>query len=182
MLYLFNKVNIIDTYFYNLIISMKCNFVTNFMKFITFFASTKFILGIVIILFIVSLFKGKLPLIMNWLILGEVVINNIVKVIVKRDRPILINMVTETTYSFPSGHTMVSVVFYGFIIYLVSKLKIDKKYKYIINVCLTILIILIMLSRIYLGAHYFSDVIAGACLSTTYLLIIIDILERRNLL
>ena len=42
---------------------------------------------------------------------------------------------------------------------------------------LSLLIILIMMSRIYLGAHYFSDVIAGASLATSYLLLLIDILE-----
>lgn len=182
MLYLFNRVNFLDTFVYDVIITLKSNSFTSFMKFITFFASTKFITVIVIILFIVSLFKGKLLLIINWIILGEVFINNILKVIIKRERPTLINLVTETTYSFPSGHTMVAVVFYGFLIYLINKTKLEKMYKYIINSLLTILIILIMVSRIYLGAHYFSDVMAGACLATSYLLLMIKILERRNIL
>lgn len=182
MLYLFNGVNFLDTFVYDLIINLKSDIFTNFMKFITFFASTKFITVIVIILFIISLFKGKLPLIINWIILGEVFINNILKVIIKRERPTLINLVTETTYSFPSGHTMVAVVFYGFLIYLINKTKLEKMYKYIINSLLTILIILIMVSRIYLGTHYFSDVMAGACLATSYLLLMIEILERRNIL
>lgn len=182
MLYLFNGVNFLDTFVYDVIITLKSNSFTSFMKFITFFASTKFITVIVIILFIVSLFKGKLLLIINWIILGEVFINNILKVIIKRERPTLINLVTETTYSFPSGHTMVAVVFYGFLIYLINKTKLEKMYKYIINSLLTILIILIMVSRIYLGAHYFSDVMAGACLATSYLLLMIKILERRNIL
>ena len=160
MLYLFNGVNFLDTFVYDLIINLKSDIFTNFMKFITFFASTKFITVIVIILFI----------------------NNILKVIIKRERPTLINLVTETTYSFPSGHTMVAVVFYGFLIYLINKTKLEKIYKYIINSLLTILIILIMVSRIYLGAHYFSDVMAGACLATSYLILMIDILERRNIL
>ena len=182
MINLFNRVNFLDTFVYDVIITLKSNSFTSFMKFITFFASTKFITVIVIILFIVSLFKGKLLLIINWIILGEVFINNILKVIIKRERPTLINLVTETTYSFPSGHTMVAVVFYGFLIYLINKTKLEKMYKYIINSLLTILIILIMVSRIYLGAHYFSDVMAGACLATSYLLLMIEILERRNIL
>ena len=182
MLYLFNGVNFLDTFVYDVIITLKSNSFTSFMKFITFFASTKFITVIVIILFIISLFKGKLLLIINWIILGEVFINNILKVIIKRERPTLINLVTETTYSFPSGHTMVAVVFYGFLIYLINKTKLEKMYKYIINGLLTILIILIMVSRIYLGAHYFSDVMAGACLATSYLLLMLEILERRNIL
>ena len=121
MLYLFNRVNFLDNFVYDLIISFKSNWFTNFMKYITFLASTKFITCIVILLFILSLFKGKLPLIINWIILGEVVINNIIKVLVRRERPIIINMVTENTFSFPSGHTMAAVVFYGFLIYLIRK-------------------------------------------------------------
>lgn len=182
MLYLFNKVNFLDTFIYDLIISLKSNSFTKFMKFITFLASTKFITSIVILLFILSFFKGKLPLIINWIILGEVFINNIIKVLVRRERPIIINMVTENTFSFPSGHTMAAVVFYGFLIYLIKKSKLDKKYKILVSIILSLLIILIMMSRIYLGAHYFSDVIAGASLATSYLLLLIDILERRNVL
>ena len=182
MLYLFNRVNLLDTFIYDLIISFKSNWFTKFMKYITFLASTKFITCIVILLFILSLFKGKLPLIINWIILGEVVINNIIKVLVRRERPIIINMVTENTFSFPSGHTMAAVVFYGFLIYLIRKSKLDKKYKILVSIILSLLIILIMMSRIYLGAHYFSDVIAGASLATSYLLLMVGILERRNVL
>lgn len=182
MLYLFNRVNFLDNFIYDLIICLKSNGFTKFMKIITFFASTKFITSIVILLFILSFFKGKLPLIINWIILGEVFINNIIKVLVRRDRPIIINMVTENTFSFPSGHTMAAVVFYGFLIYLIKKSKLDKKYKILVNIILSLLIILIMMSRIYLGAHYFSDVIAGASLATSYLLLMVDILERRNVL
>ena len=182
MLYLFNRVNLLDTFIYDLIISFKSNSFTKFMKFITFLASTKFITSIVILLFILSFFKGKLPLIINWIILGEVFINNIIKVLVRRERPIIINMVTENTFSFPSGHTMAAVVFYGFLIYLIKKSKLDKKYKILVSIILSLLIILIMMSRIYLGAHYFSDVIAGASLATSYLLLLIDMLERRNVL
>lgn len=179
IMYLTNHVNFIDTTIYELIIKLKSDSFTKFMKFITFFASTKFITSIVIILFIISLFKGKLPLIVNWIILGEMLINNIIKVIIKRDRPTLINLVTETTYSFPSGHTMIAVVLYGLLIYLCNKSNINKKFKIIFTVLFTILIILIMMSRIYLGAHFFSDVIAGACLAMCYLLLMISIFERR---
>lgn len=178
-MYLTNHVNFIDTTIYELIIKLKSDSFTKFMKFITFFASTKFITSIVIILFIISLFKGKLPLIINWIIFGEMLINNIIKVIIKRDRPTLINLVTETTYSFPSGHTMIAVVLYGLLIYLCNKSNINKKFKIIFSVLFTILIILIMMSRIYLGAHFFSDVIAGACLAMCYLLLMISIFERR---
>lgn len=182
LLYLTNNVNSIDNIFYKLIISIKSDTTTNLMKFITFFGSTKFILSLMIVLFIFYFVKkNKMYIIINFLILGEALINNIIKIIIGRERPSLINMVTETTYSFPSGHTMVAVTLYGFVMYLIMKSNLDKKIKYIFNLCLSLLILLIIISRIYLGAHYFSDVIAGLFLAFAYLLLCIDILERKNL-
>lgn len=181
-LYLLNRLEFIDSFVYELIIGIKSDVTTKFMKFITFFASTKFIVGVVIFLFILSIFKGSFPLIFNFVIILESVINSIVKLLVKRARPSLINLVIETTYSFPSGHTMAAVVLYGLIIYLINKTKINKNLKIAINILLITLIILIMVSRIYLGVHFFSDVFAGLFLGLSYLLIMIDILERRKLI
>lgn len=182
VLYLSNNLNIIDTVIYNNIIKFKTTTLTNFMKIITFFASTKFIFCLVIIFFIISLFKKKIPFIINGLIIGETLLNNIIKIIVKRDRPTLINLVTETSYSFPSGHTMAAVVFYGFLIYLILKSNINKPIKILSISVLSIIIILIMVSRIYLGVHYFSDVLAGMFLSISYLLTMITILEKKEIL
>ena len=183
VMYLVNRIGVIDSFVYDLVILLKSDFNTTFMKFITFFASTKFILAVLLFMLMMYIFKKKkLYLITVLLIVGEVVLNNIVKLVVRRDRPELINLVKETSYSFPSGHTMVSVVFYGFLIYLISKTKYSKKVKVILYILLVTLIFLIMMSRIYLGVHYFSDVFAGLFLGLAYLLIIITILERRKLL
>ena len=153
------------------------------MLFITHLASTIFIIMIMFI-FLCKYFlsKKKIYLITDILILGEAVINNLLKLIIGRERPTLINLVTETSYSFPSGHTMVAVVLYGFLIYLVSKSKMNKYLKITINSLLIVLIMLIMMSRIYLGAHFASDVFAGLSLSIAYLIFIIDLLERRKLI
>ena len=155
---------------------------TNIMKFITFFGSTKFIIFLMILFLLISIRIKKIPIIINVIILGEVLLNNIVKIIVRRDRPKLINLVEEKTFSFPSGHTMVSVVLYGFLIYLINKSKINNKLKCLLISLLSILILLIMISRIYLGAHYFSDVLAGLSLALAYLLIIINFIERKKLI
>lgn len=182
-LYLTNYINRFDEFFYSLIISYKSLSMTNFMRFITFFASTKFIFTFMIIFLLIYFFKKKkLFLIFDIIILGEVIINNSIKLLVGRERPIIINLVTETSYSFPSGHTMVAVVFYGFLIYIINKLKLSKLLKVISIILLSIFIILIMISRIYLGVHFASDVFGGMCLSIAYLIFMIMILERKNYL
>lgn len=183
ILYLTNNINIFDEFFYNIIIKLKSNSFTKFVLLITSLASTKFIIILMIIfLCIFFITKKKIYLITDILIIGEVIINNVLKLIVGRERPELIKLVTETSYSFPSGHTMVAVVLYGFIIYLVNKSNINNILKKLITSILIMLIILIMMSRIYLGVHFASDVFAGMCLSIAYLLIVINLLERRKLL
>ena len=182
LLYITGVVNNIDNIMYKFIISIKNDYVTSFMKFITFFASTYFILFLMSVFFILSFFKGKIFNIINLLIVGDVIINRGVKVIVRRERPILINLVTEKSFSFPSGHTMVAVTLYGFIIYLINKSNLSKKFKIILNFGLILLILLILISRIYLGVHYFSDVIAGLFLALAYLIFIVRVLERKNIL
>ena len=64
---------------------------------------------------------------------------------------------------------MVATGFYGFLIYLIYKEVKNKKIKYPLIVFLSILILLIGISRIYLGAHYATDVIGGWIIGAVYL-------------
>ena len=182
LLYKLDLINIIDNSVYNFIIGIKSRNMTSIMKIITFFASTKFIIFILLLLLLLSIKYKKIPILINIVVIIEILINNLVKIIVRRDRPKLINLVTEKSFSFPSGHTMVSVTLYGFIIYLILKSNINKKLKYLLISLLSVLTILIMISRIYLGAHFFSDVFGGLCLALAYLITTIDIIERKKLL
>ena len=182
-LYLTDNINGIDNYFSNLIISLRSADFTKFFIFITFLAGTKFVIIMMLLFVIIYIIRKKnIFLIFNMIITGEVILNNVIKILIGRERPSILHLVVETSYSFPSGHAMVSVVMYGFLIYLINKTNINKYLKLFLDGLLIVLIFLIMMSRIYLGAHYFSDVIAGASLATSYLLLLIDILERRNVL
>ena len=108
----------------------------------------------------------------------EVVLNYIIKHIIRRSRPVGFRLVKQGGYSFPSGHTMVSVAFYGFLIYLIYKRVKNKYLKITLITLLSILIFMIGCSRIYLGVHYTSDVLAGFSLSIAYLIIYISIVNR----
>ena len=90
--------------------------------------------------------------------IGQVVLN-ILKVVFQRPRP-----KTEMyvfSYSFPSGHVFSATVIYGFCIYLTFRFINNATIKWIVSALLSLLILLIGFSRIYLGVHWFSDTLAG---------------------
>lgn len=163
-----------NRYFDNYIIGLfkyKSDILTNIMKTITFLGSALSIILLTVLLIIVVKGKrNKILILINVIVIT--LLNQLLKNTFQRERPID-SIIEETGYSFPSGHSMVSMAFYGFLIYLVYKSNI--KYKGLIIGLLSVLIVLIGISRIYLGVHYPTDVIGGFTLSLSYLLLFIDI-------
>ena len=91
---------------------------------------------------------------------GGVLINQVMKLFFAKPRPKLWHrLITETSFSFPSGHAVGSMVVYGFIAYILAKEM--QQHKHIIYATASLLIIAIGLSRLYLGVHYPTDIIAG---------------------
>ena len=105
-------------------------------------------------------------------------LNLLLKNIVQRPRPDEYRMIAETGYSFPSGHSMISMAFYGYLIYLISKHFKNKKLKTFLIIALSMLIISIGTSRIYIGVHYTSDVLAGFAISISYLIIYTSVAKK----
>lgn len=158
----------IDWFVYHLVQNLKCDFMTSFFKLCSNLGSTWFYVILVLLLVI---FKNKKDIWVGIHLLIIQGINRFIKALVKRARPPQIyHLVHETNYSFPSGHSMSAMAGYGLLIIEVQKSSL--KYKTIIKIFLAIMIFLIGLSRIYLGVHYFSDVIGGFLLSLSYLLFI----------
>ena len=106
------------------------------------------------------------------------ILNILLKNIVQRPRPTEYRMISETGYSFPSGHSMVSMAFYGFLIYLIYKNIKNTKLKWSLIIILSFLIVAIGTSRIYLGVHYTSDVLAGFMISISYLVIYTSVIKK----
>ena len=163
-----------NKYFDNYIINLfkyKSDILTNIMKIITFLGrALSIILLTVLLIIVVKGKRNKILILIN--VIVTTLLNQLLKNVFQRGRPID-SIIEESGYSFPSGHSMVSMAFYGFLIYLVHKSNI--KYKGLIVGLLSVLIVLIGISRIYLGVHYPTDVIGGFTLSLSYLLLFIDI-------
>ena len=104
-------------------------------------------------------------------------VNQILKHIFVRPRPNELRLIEENGYRFPSGQAMASTAFYGLLIIFAFRHIENRKIRNSICVGLSILIVLIDLSRIYVGVHYASDVIAGSCLSISYLIILMRLIE-----
>ena len=155
----------------------KFNVSTPIAKFITNFGGAIFVISLTTILFFVI--KDKkigISIITN---LGIVtILNQIIKFIMQRPRPTEFRIIEETGYSFPAGHSMVSLAFYGYLIYLIYKYVKNKYVKWISIVLLGILICSIGISRIYLGVHYTSDVLGGFLISVSYLVIYISAVNK----
>jgi undecaprenyl-diphosphatase len=93
---------------------------------------------------------------------GSIVLNNMLKLWFARPRPEVFERLTHTaSSSFPSGHAMSATVCYGTVAYLVIRLQKRHWSRVLTGIAATILIIAICTTRMYLGVHYPSDVIAG---------------------
>jgi undecaprenyl-diphosphatase len=92
---------------------------------------------------------------------GAQLLNDILKDLFQRTRPAPVaGLILAQQFSFPSGHAMVSAAFYLFVAYLGWRL-LRGRWRYVLSGGLVVLILLIGISRLYLDAHYFTDVVAG---------------------
>ena len=153
------------------------DFATPIAKFITNFGGAIFLITLTIgLLVLIKNKKIGISIFSNLVIVT--ILNQLLKAILQRPRPTEYRIVEETGYSFPSGHSMVSMAFYGYLIYLIYKYVKNKYIKWISIVLLSILVCSIGISRIYLGVHYTSDVLGGFLISMSYLVIYISAVNK----
>lgn len=172
-----------DNFIYNIISKLSVlKTSTPFFKFITFFGGTIFLISLTIIMFFIFMFlfkDKKLAIIFVINSLFSALLNLLLKNIIQRPRPIGFRLIEISGYSFPSGHSMSSLAIYGFFIYLIfNKIK-NKPLKWSLISFLSLLILTIGISRIYLGVHFATDVIAGLLTSLSSLIIIFSIFKDK---
>lgn len=174
-----DSINTFDNFIYNYIRKFISPSATSFFKIITEFGNFTVMIPIIIIFYLFNRDKSfNRYFTIN--LVSVFLSNFIVKSIIRRDRPIDINLIIENGFSFPSGHSMVSFAFYGFLIYYLYHTDLKKPVKYGLMTLLGFIILLIGLSRIYLGVHYASDVLGGFLLAFIYLVIYIKFIYKRE--
>lgn len=179
ILVIFGYTSTFDDGIYNIVRSVSCSSLDSFFIIITNLGGHKFV--IIATLFLIILFRNKYSILLGFLISNSAITNFIIKISIKRPRPDVLKLVHQGGYSFPSGHTMIAFALYGFLIYVVIKKVKNKILKYGLITIFGLIILLIGISRIYVGVHYASDVLGGAILSLLEVLFIIRYADKKIL-
>lgn len=137
--------------------------ILSIMKFISFIGSEKFLLPVTAMVIAYTLIKknyyvSKLLLIST---LGSYLLNYLLKQVFHRVRPLVFFLVNQGGYSYPSGHSMVTMTLYSTIAFLLGKKVEDSRNKKLIHIIAFVMICLMGISRLYLGVHWPTDVIGG---------------------
>lgn len=105
----------------------------------------------------------------------------ILKNIIGRHRPpTFMALVSETSASFPSGHSIAAISFYGFLIFFFNRNISNKSVKNLLNCICVTMIVLAGLARVYLGAHWPSDVLASYILGIIWLFFVISVINNKT--
>ncbi len=133
-----------------------------FFRIITEFGYTYFVIFIILLMGVIWKFRSK-----TWFFAGTILVSwclqQLVKALANRPRPDeTLWWMTETSSSFPSGHSItVACVFVLLAYFIITSPTVKKWVKYLIGVLSDSAIVLVPLSRLILGVHYFTDVLAG---------------------
>lgn len=159
-----NNLKNFDDSVFDFIISRRTPFLTEYFTFVTDLGDAQGYIIIIALSTLLSVFvfkKWKYFLQIVFVMAISSLSNLVLKRFINRARPDLEHLVTVESLSYPSGHAMAAMAFYGFVAYLFYKFKIRKAIKYPVIFILGALILSIGVSRIYLGVHYPSDIIGG---------------------
>ena len=179
LIYVFGDLSPIDNFIYKLVISFKTPAITHFLTVVTHIGGVIGIIALIIILFIIDRKKGFYFL----LNIGFVnLINQGLKFLFARPRPDeSLRLIKETGYSYPSGHTMNAIASCGLIVFFILTSKLPKKKKHMYSGLIVIFMCFIPLSRVYLGVHYFTDILAGASVSLIWLVFYTEYIKKKDI-
>ena len=151
------------------------------MLFITFLGKHQFLVPAnLLLIFYFLLIQNQ-----NWfsiriltIALSSLVLMLLLKYLFQRKRPLSPLLKAAKGLSFPSGHAIMSVTFYGTLLYILLHTVDIEWLKYLLTIVLVLLILLIGYSRVYLRVHYASDVLAGFIIGILWLWISLAVLNQ----
>lgn len=156
---------------------------TSFMKAVSFAGNHLFLIPAnLFVIGLALIYKRKdIALAFLFIALSSLLLNTGLKELFSRPRPLDPMVPGITNYSFPSGHALMGVAFFGLLIW-VSGREISRKDLRMASISLLVLLLLLIgFSRVYLRVHYPSDVIAGYCIGIAWLWIAFRLLARTGI-
>lgn len=147
--------------------------VYTFFRWVTELGSQSFVIPFTIIMVVVLAIIMRdwlTPLTFGLGVLGTHLINTVMKGLVARERPSISALLNAEGHSFPSGHATISMVCYGFLMFLIVRKLKDSRKVFWIQAGFALLIFLIGISRFFINVHYLTDVVAGFTLGFLCLL------------
>ncbi|MDP2651866.1 MAG: phosphatase PAP2 family protein, partial [bacterium] len=166
-----------DVWFENMLLSVRTPFFLQLFSIVTILGNTSVVIGVTGVTGLCLLFSKHDRAYVAGLataVIGAASANYIMKILIERARPSgLIPSILETSSSFPSGHATLAVALYGFVAYLLCRLY--PKNAVVIVTLATLVILAIGFSRLYLGVHFPTDVLAGYLLGGLWLILGIKI-------
>lgn len=134
---------------------------TSVMRALTHFGDTYSVIGFCLLLIIIPKARRTIALPVSLAVILSLVLNIVLKAAFSRERPDVLRLINETSYSFPSGHAMVNASLYTMLALMILKfIKSVPRKLALLAVC-SVVTIAIGFTRLYLGVHYAGDIIGG---------------------
>ena len=137
---------------------------TTLMRGISFLGSTRFLFSATVVIALILFFRGwkRASALLTITMIGAAILNITLKLAFKRARPEpFFDLAAPKSFSFPSGHSLASFCFFGVLALMINARIENRKLRLPIWIGAAVMVFLIGLSRIYLGVHHATDVIAG---------------------
>lgn len=157
------------------------DFLTTILIIITNIGGPIGIMCVCAIIFAIPKLRNRVAIPVTLAVTSSFFLNIILKQLFARERPNILRLVSESFYSFPSGHAMVNMALYSILIIYAYNLIKNKKLKYSIYAILTSLILAIGFTRIYLGVHYAGDIIGGWLIGFVVSIIVYSIMKKSTI-
>ena len=151
------------------------------MLFITFLGKHQFLVPanlLLIFYFLVVKHQNWFSIRIITIALSSLALMLLLKYLFQRKRPLSPLLKAAKGLSFPSGHAIMSVTFYGLLLYILLNTVDMEWVKYLFSLVLVLLMVLIGYSRVYLRVHYASDVLAGFIIGILWLCISLSVLNQ----
>lgn len=179
LLFLIDKQEAIDTFVYERFIFNDA--LTSIFKGITIFGNATVIIIVLGLLLLYQKRKKQLKegIYFTSFAVFSYLLSIILKFLFRRERPNIQQLIEITGFSFPSGHAYMSMIVYGYIIYLLGE-NTKGIIRTIFETLFVLLVVLIGISRIYLGVHYVTDILFGYSLGLLSLIIFIVYREKKQ--